>query len=90
MTDSGRTVEDLLGGAGLSPEPTLEQRRDAIEAFRTVVRLTREMIYPDVIVVAGSVGLSDWLRPVVEELGCVPTPYGAEAGIWGSYWLAYR
>ena len=90
MTDSGRTVEDLLGGAGLSPEPTLEQRQDAIEAFRTVVRLTREMIYPDVIVVAGSVGLSDWLRPVVAELGCVPTPYGAEAGIWGSYWLACR
>jgi predicted NBD/HSP70 family sugar kinase len=89
MTPLGRTIEDLLGGAGLSPNPTQEQQEDAIVAFETAVKLVREMYYPDHIVVCGGVGLSPWLAPHLQRLNCQPSPYGAEAGLYGSMWLAH-
>jgi predicted NBD/HSP70 family sugar kinase len=89
MTPLGRTIEDLLGGAGLSSNPTLEQQEDAIVAFETAVKLVREMYYPDHIVVCGGVGLSPWLDPHLQRLNCKPSPYGAEAGLYGSMWLAH-
>jgi len=89
MTPLGRTIEDLLGGAGLSPNPTQEQQEDAIVAFETAVKLVREMYYPDHIVVCGGVGLSPWLAPHLDRLSCKPSPYGAEAGLYGSMWLAH-
>ncbi|MEI7575756.1 MAG: putative N-acetylmannosamine-6-phosphate 2-epimerase [Armatimonadota bacterium] len=88
MTSLGRTIEDLLGGAGLSPNPTHEQQADAIVAFETAVKLIREMYYPDHIVVCGGVGLSPWLAPHLARLGCVASPYRAEAGLFGSMWLS--
>jgi putative N-acetylmannosamine-6-phosphate epimerase/predicted NBD/HSP70 family sugar kinase len=88
LVGNGETVEDWLGGAALSPNPTESQKEKAVEAVRVVVRLVREMIYPDAVVVAGSVGLSDWLLPVLKELDCTPSPYGHDAGLFGSYWLA--
>ena len=84
----GRTVEDLLGGASLTPYPSKDAIEDARIAFQTAVRTSREMYYPEVIVIAGSVGLSDWLRPTVEELGCTISPFGAEAGLKGAAALA--
>ncbi len=89
MTPLGRTIEDLLGGAGLSSNPTQEQQEDAVVAFGTAVKLVREMYYPDHIVVCGGVGLSPWLAPHLERVGCQLSPYGAEAGLYGSMWLAY-
>jgi putative N-acetylmannosamine-6-phosphate epimerase len=89
MTPLGRTIEDLLGGAGLSPNPTQEQQEDAIVAFETAVKLIREMYYPDQIVICGGVGLSPWLAPHLARLNCTPSPYGAEAGLYGSMWLAH-
>ena len=89
MTLLGRTIEDLLGGAGLSPNPTQDQQEDAIVAFETAVKLIREMYYPDYIVVCGGVGLSPWLAPHRERLNCKPSPYGTEAGLYGSMWLAH-
>jgi putative N-acetylmannosamine-6-phosphate epimerase/predicted NBD/HSP70 family sugar kinase len=86
-TPTGKTVEELLGGAGLSPYPSQDQMDDACLALQTVVRTVKELVYPDVIVVCGGVGLSDWLRPLVTELGCETSPYGADAGLWGSRWL---
>lgn len=88
LVGDGSTVEDWLGGAALSPNPSEEQKEKAIQAVRVVVRLVREMMYPDVVSIAGSVGLSDWLLPVLRELDCVPSPYGHDAGLFGSYWLA--
>ena len=89
MTPLGRTIEDLLGGAGLSLNPTQEQQEDAIIAFETAVKLVREMYYPDHIVVCGGVGLSPWLVAHLDRLNCKPSPYGAEAGLYGSMWLAH-
>lgn len=87
MTPIGRTIEDLLGGAGLSPQPTQEQQDEAIVAFEAAVKLVREMYYPDHIVVCGGVGLTPWLAPHLARLNCKPSPYGAEAGLYGSMWL---
>lgn len=89
MTPLGRTIENLLGGAGLSPNPTQQQQEDAIVAFETAVKLICEMYYPDHIVVCGGVGLSPWLKPHLDRLNCNVTPYGTEAGLYGSMWLAY-
>lgn len=88
MTPLGRTIEDLLGGAGLSPNPSVEQQEQAIVAFETAVRLVREMYYPDHIVVCGGVGLAPWMQAHMERLDCVASPYGSDAGIYGSMWLA--
>lgn len=88
LVGGGETVEQHLGGAALSPNPTQEQKAKAIEAVQVVVRLVQEMMYPDEIVIAGSVGLSDWLLPILQELNCTPSPYGSDAGLYGSYWLA--
>jgi putative N-acetylmannosamine-6-phosphate epimerase len=87
MTPIGQTVEELLGGAALSPEPTDLQQDEAIQAFETTVRVFREIVYPEVIVICGSVGLSPWLAPHLKRLGCVASPYGHEAGLYGSMWL---
>lgn len=89
VTPLGRTIEDLLGGAGLSPNPTQEQQHDAVVAFETAVKLVREMYYPDHIVVCGGVGLSPWLAPHLARLNCKQSPYGADAGLYGSMWLAH-
>ena len=84
---SGQTIEDVLGGASQIDSP-MEQAK-AVDAFRYVVDYLRTNYFPDEIVVCGGVGLSDWLAPVVAEMGCVPTPYGDEAGLHGAYHLAY-
>lgn len=89
MTPVGRTIEDLLGGAGLSANPSDEQKEDAVVAFEAAVKLVREMYYPDHIVVCGGVGLSPWLAPHLEHLSCKASPYGEEAGLYGSMWLAH-
>ena len=85
---TGETIEDVLGGAALTPEPNQEQKEKATEAFRYAVNYLQTNYFPDAIVVCGSVGLSDWLRPILEETSCVPTPYGDEAGLFGAYHLA--
>jgi hypothetical protein len=81
----GGTVEDVLGGAALEGEGT----DVAVSAFRFAVDHLRANYFPDVIVVCGGVGLSDWLRPHVLEMGCALSPYGDEAGLYGAYHLAY-
>lgn len=84
---SGETIEEVLGGASLIDSPS--DRQKAAEAFRYAVSYLRTNYFPDEIVVCGGVGLSDWLAPVVEELGCVASPYGDDAGLMGAYHLAH-
>jgi hypothetical protein len=52
------------------------------------MKALRDLYFPDEIVIAGSVGLSEWLAPHVAEEGGVPSPYGREAGIHGAAALA--
>lgn len=90
-TKLGATVEELLGGLALTTTPSKDQQLNAIVAFETCVDILQKTMYPDAIVVAGTVGLSDWLRPIVLERGCHISPYAPEAGLYGSMWLAsYR
>ncbi len=86
---NGKTIEEVLGGAALTENPSLANQTAAIEAFQFAVDYLRKSYFPDEIVVCGSVGLSEWLRPILEESGCKPTPFDDEAGLMGAYQLAY-
>jgi putative N-acetylmannosamine-6-phosphate epimerase/predicted NBD/HSP70 family sugar kinase len=86
---NGKTIEEVLGGAGLTENPTTVQQEEAIKGFQIAVEHLRKSYFPDEVVVCGSVGLSDWLRPSLESTGCVASPYGDEAGLMGAYQLAY-
>lgn len=75
------TYEDQLGGLQLTTNPTQEQRILAQQAFDQAVQMVRSLYYPDVVVVCGGVGLSDWLQLPSEV---VRSPYGSMAGLEGA------
>lgn len=60
-TPSGKTYEELLGGAALTEHPTEEQERNAKNAAVHAMLTLQAMCLPDVIVVCGGVGLAEWL-----------------------------
>lgn len=82
-----RTFEDLLGGASLTPEPSPEQMDAARYAAVRALRTIQAMWMPEATVLCGGVGLAEWL-----ELGeldtIVPSPFGADAGLYGAAALA--
>jgi N-acetylmannosamine-6-phosphate 2-epimerase / N-acetylmannosamine kinase len=84
----GFTYEELLGGAALSPEPSRDAKTAALKAFFQAGITLQEMLFPDEIVVCGAVGLSDWMAPFLRSPGLVPSPLGAEAGLFGAAMLA--
>jgi predicted NBD/HSP70 family sugar kinase len=84
----GASFEDLLGGAVLTPNPSDEDRARAVRALESAVQALRTLYYPDHVVVCGGVGLSPWLRPHAEALGCDLSPFGVEAGLHGAATLA--
>ncbi|MBX7132926.1 MAG: putative N-acetylmannosamine-6-phosphate 2-epimerase [Fimbriimonadaceae bacterium] len=82
----GRTFEDLLGGASLSPsgqEPSEDAKRDACVAAHQAVDLIRGLFMPDEIILAGAVGLAAWL-----DFDLPRSPFGANAGLYGAAALA--
>jgi N-acetylmannosamine-6-phosphate 2-epimerase / N-acetylmannosamine kinase len=83
-----RSFEDLLGGAALTPKPSAEQRSLALNALNGAAEIIRATMFPDEIVVCGSVGLSGWLQPHVAQLGLRTSPFGADAGLFGAAALA--
>lgn len=85
---AGSSFEDLLGGAALSPEPTDDQMDRARLAATRAVRVLNALWMPDVIVLAGGVGLQTWLG-LDEMPSVVRSPYSADAGLWGAAWLAW-
>jgi len=85
---SGKSYEELLGGQHLTKEPTEEQKTNAVAALHGAVNALRTLYFPDDIVIGGSVGLSDWLRPHLDELGLIPSPLDHDAGIYGAAALA--
>lgn len=85
---TGETVEAALGGLSLTAEPDDLQKAKACSALETVVKMARETLFPDVIVVCGGVGLAPWMSSTLESLGCVESPYGSEAGLFGAASIA--
>jgi len=77
------TFEELMGGAALTPNPTLDQINQANHAAQSALNLVKELYYPDVVVVCGGVGLAPWL-----ELDAERTPYGENAGLMGAAQIA--
>lgn len=78
------TFEELLGGASLTPRPTDGQKADALRALEGAVEVIRSTMFPDDIVVCGSVGLSSWMHRHLSELGLKVSPFGADAGLFGA------
>lgn len=90
----GQTFEEVLGGKALGIHPTAAQREAAGQACRQLIQTAVELYHPEVVVLAGGVGLSDWLRVQLEEFRprgarLRRTPYGVQAGLIGAGWLAY-
>jgi putative N-acetylmannosamine-6-phosphate epimerase/predicted NBD/HSP70 family sugar kinase len=84
----GMTYEDLLGGRNLIIRSECDTEQAAISALEGAVHAITHMYFPDHIVIAGSVGLSDWLQPRAQQLGLVPSPFGTDAGLYGAAALA--
>jgi putative N-acetylmannosamine-6-phosphate epimerase len=80
---SRSTIEDVLGGAAMEDQDGENQRALGTLAGTTAVRMVRELLHPDAIVVCGGVGLSDWL-----DLGLPKSPFGPDAGLYGAAALA--
>ena len=87
-TSFGKTYEELLGGINLTSEPTEEQKLVAIRALEDAVFAIRNLYFPDVLVVAGSVGLSEWMKPELSRLDLEQSPFGSDAGLYGAAALA--
>jgi hypothetical protein len=88
-TRDGRNFEQLLGGASLTPNPSSAQISEANEATIQACRLVKELYYPDAIVLAGSVGLAEWLElPNDPSVRIERSPYGPDAGLIGAGLLA--
>lgn len=87
-TTLGQTYEDLLGGVHLTQEPSLDQVSVAIRALEDAVFAIRNLYFPDVVVIAGSVGLSGWMAPELKRLGLESSPFGTDAGLYGAAALA--
>ncbi len=81
------TFEDLLGGTSLSLEPTEAQKDAARYAAVRALRTLQAMYMPEVVVLCGGVGLSEWLDLDGLET-VVRSPYGADAGLFGAAALA--
>lgn len=84
----GKTYEELLGGIHISKEPSEEAKAAAVHALEGALKAIRDLYFPDVTLIAGSVGLSDWLRPHLDRLGAIPSPLGTDAGLYGAAALA--
>jgi len=80
----GKTFEEMLGGAALSPDPTANQMAAALQAFLQAGIVLQEMYFPDQIVVCGAVGLSKWLSMYLQSPGLSASPFGLDAGIYGA------
>ncbi len=80
----GGTIEDHLGGIGLGPEASPQQRHHAQIAANEALHAIQNLYHPDEVIVCGAVGLADWLHLP----GTRPSPYRENAGILGAASLA--
>lgn len=90
----GQTFEQTLGGKFLTSEPDEHQKELANRAAEHAVRMISTLLFPDVIIVCGTVGMQPWLNidlPLKEGWPAVPvvrSPFGADAGLYGAAALA--
>jgi len=84
----GGTYEDLLGGIHLTKDPSEEQQANAITALEEATKAVRNLYFPDILVIGGSVGLSPWLAPHLARLDLIPSSLGGDAGLYGAAALA--
>ncbi len=92
-TRGGGIFDDLLGGAAVTATPSPSQIAQAQEAAEDAIRLIHTLFYPDVIVLAGGVGLQPWmdiprLQAAAPGTQVRKTPYGPDAGLVGAGFLA--
>lgn len=88
-TRAGTTFEEILGGLQLGADPSPEARAEAIRVGREAIETVQSLFMPDVTVVAGGVGLSDWFGTEIQGMdGVVASPFGADAGLYGAAALA--
>ncbi len=87
-TSSGQTVEALCGGLALGKDPDSEARSVAIAAAREAVRIIESVYAPEIIVVSGGVGLTEWMLEALVDGIVQPTPFGHDAGLYGAAALA--
>jgi N-acetylmannosamine-6-phosphate 2-epimerase/N-acetylmannosamine kinase len=91
---SGKSFEQILGGIFLTPTPSDEQKALANEAIHSAIRMVSTFLFPDVVVVCGTVGMQPWLdldlqwEPGWPRVPVERSPYGADAGLFGAAALA--
>ena len=86
-----KSIEDLLGGAALSKDPTKEQCDKAIEAFSKAWDIVRAMWMPDHTILCGGVGLAPWLHAdFLAKTGAhiSLSPFKEDSGLFGAAALA--
>ena len=94
LAPNGETYEELLGGLFLTKEPTAQQKIHANEAIAEVLSLIDTFLFPEVIVVCGTVGMQPWLDLAIPDkegfprVPVVRSPFGADAGIHGAAAIA--
>ena len=81
----GHTLEDYLGGAALTAGTT--QPEWAVGAAKIALEAVETLYYPDVVILAGGVGLSSLMKPLLSDR-IVASPFGADAGLYGAAALA--
>ncbi|HEY3780385.1 MAG TPA: putative N-acetylmannosamine-6-phosphate 2-epimerase [Fimbriimonadaceae bacterium] len=90
LAPNGETYEELLGGLFLTPHPSEEQKKMANQAIGEVFRLVTTFLFPDLILVSGTVGMQSWLNLELQPKEGFPvtpiirSPFGADAGIFGA------
>lgn len=82
------SLEHLLGGLNLGIEPGEAQKEAARRALGSAVCAMEHIMFPDHLVVGGTVGMADWLREDLLKSGAHPSPFGPQAGLYGAAALA--
>lgn len=85
---SGETYERVMGGKFISSDLSEETKEIARQSLRGAASALHGLYFPDHIFVAGSVGLSEWMVPDLEELGLIASPFGTDAGLYGAAAIA--
>jgi predicted NBD/HSP70 family sugar kinase len=88
FTSFGSTIEQACGGLAVGKEPDEEAKKRAIAAAQEAVRILESVYAPEIIVVSGGVGLTEWMLEALVDGIVQPTPFGHDAGLYGAAALA--
>ena len=81
---TGESYEKRMGGKFISQDLSDETKEIARDSLHGAVSALRGLYFPDHIVIAGSVGLSEWMAPELAELNLDSSPFGTDAGLYGA------